>query len=284
MRTIFKYYFKLKCNRNQGGNNMNDYTIKELEYGTIRSLTNGYEELLCYETKDPICNQVILVKKGDTLVSIEAPLFKDNVNELNSYVKTLGVKNIYVLLVDHVSPKDYLPEAKLLSTEEAIKSLTNGSQIGLYDGFCSTFTGKIQNEVRTDYETIKDMVELGGIKLEIKSKGEDFDVYINSFKAVYTHMLGHDVHSIIAGKAHADAIINELNSFLERGIEVVLSSHYIPENSSDIKTKIDYINNIKTIASCSNSRAEFVEKVKETYSTYSGLNYLDITASIFFQN
>ena len=96
-------------------------------------------------------------------------------------------------------------------------------------------------------------------------------------------MLGHDVHSIIAGDGHADAIISELNGFIESGYELILTSHYVPENIEDVKTKIAYVNNIKTIADGSKSKAEFIDKVKKEYPNYSGLNYLDITASLYFK-
>lgn len=50
----------------------------------------------------------------------------------------------------------------------------------------------------------------------------------------------------------------------------------------DVKTKIDYVKNIKSIANKSANAEEFKEKVKSEYPNYSGLNYLDITAGAFF--
>ena len=39
-------------------------------------------------------------------------------------------------------------------------------------------------------------VTIGGIDFVIKQTGEAFDVEIPEINAVYTHMLGHDCHSI----------------------------------------------------------------------------------------
>lgn len=39
---------------------------------------------------------------------------------------------------------------------------------------------------------------------------------------------------------------------------------------------------LKLIAKESSQRDQFIEKVKEKYPQYSGLNYLDMTAGFFF--
>ena len=259
------------------------YKTSELKFGTMRIYERGDETLYAYETKDPIDDQVILMKKGDVLISIEAPLFKDNVEELNRYVSALNVLKSYVLLVDHLAPKNYLPEAELLSTKETVKALRNGGPKGLFDGFVKLFGDKIQNELRDDYKEVTNDIDFGGIHMNILPKGEEFDVVIPTFNAVYTHMLGHDVHSIIAGDVHANAIINELNGFIENGYGLVLTSHHIPENIDDVKTKIAYINNVMSIARVSENKTEFINKMTKEYPNYSGLNYLEITANSYFK-
>ncbi len=95
-------------------------------------------------------------------------------------------------------------------------------------------------------------------------------------------MLGHDCHSIVAGEAHADTIINELKNYKAKGYKLVLSSHYTPETLKDVDTKIAYLEELKKIAKECSKADEFKEKVKIKYPEYSGLNYLDMTAGFFF--
>lgn len=95
-------------------------------------------------------------------------------------------------------------------------------------------------------------------------------------------MLGHDCHSIVAGKAHANAIIEQLKSYKEKGYNLVLSSHYTPETLKDVDTKIAYLEELKVLASNSSNIDDFKDKVKAQYPEYSGLNYLDMTAGFFF--
>lgn len=65
---------------------------------------------------------------------------------------------------------------------------------------------------------------------------------------------------------------------------MILSSHYVPETLKDVDTKIDYLENLKELAKKSENAEAFEKKVKDRYSEYSGLNYLDMTAGFFFPN
>ena len=95
-------------------------------------------------------------------------------------------------------------------------------------------------------------------------------------------LLGHDCHSIIAGPAHADAVIAGLQKYLDDGFELFLSAHYGPEDRSDVQTKIPYIEGLKDIAARCSSAEEFSDAVKERYPGYSRENYLRMTAGMFF--
>lgn len=125
-------------------------------------------------------------------------------------------------------------------------------------------------------------ITIGGIDFVIKQTGEAFDVEIPEINAVYTHMLGHDCHSIVAGAGHADAMIAELRGYIEKGYDLILTSHYTPEDLKDAETKIAYLENLKKIAAECKNADEFKAKVGERYPQYRGQNYLDMTAGFFF--
>lgn len=95
-------------------------------------------------------------------------------------------------------------------------------------------------------------------------------------------MLGHDCHSIVAGSAHADVIISTLESYLKRGFDLVLTSHYTPEDLKDVSAKIAYLNTLKDIAKMCGSAEEMKKKASEKFSDYGELNYLDMTVNMFF--
>ena len=258
--------------------------VKNLLYGVLRIYKKDDLELIAYESKDPLSDEAIFIKNSYALISIEAPLFKNNVSEINEYVKNLNIKNQYVLLVDHVAVSNYLPDAKLITLKDCKDVLLNGEPKGLYNNFVKVFGDNINAKLREDYEIVDNKINIKGIELNLISKGNDFNVEIPEFNAIYTHMLGHDCHSIIAGISHANLLINELNGFVEKNYDLILTSHYTPENINDVKTKILYIKDLLSIKDKVNNKEEFINEVKEKYSNYSGLNYLDMTANYFFKD
>lgn len=138
---------------------------------------------------------------------------------------------------------------------------------------------------KTDYTTVKlekGEIELANVKFAIKSNGEAYDVEIPEINCVYTHMLGHDCHSIVAGCPHADGIISTLNYYLRKGFDLVLTSHYTPEDLKDVRTKIDYLYALKDIPESCETAEEMKKEVLKRFPEYGGLNYLDMTVNAFF--
>ena len=199
-----------------------NYQLQNLKEGTRRIYEENGTTIYAYETKDPIVDQVILVHKKDSIVVIEAPLFKKNVEELNQFIEGLNINEKYILLVDHVSPKDFLPEAKIYSVKENIDSLKNGTQKKLYESFRKTFTDSIQEETRDEIIGIEGSPVFGDVSLSFTRKGTDFDVEIKDLKAVYTHRFGPDPK---AEKPTAE----QIKEFTEKGYQLILSGHHTPE-------------------------------------------------------
>ena len=76
--------------------------------------------------------------------------------------------------------------------------------------------------------------------------------------------------------------IQKLEGYLADGVDLILTSHYTPENLKDVQTKIDYLKELKRIAAGCANKDEFKAAVEKEYPTYSGQNYLDMTAGFFF--
>ena len=83
--------------------------------------------------------------------------------------------------------------------------------------------------------------------------------------------------SIVIGSGFAGAI------GADKGYNLVLTSHYTPEDLKDVETKIAYLSELKTIAAGCNDAAAFKAAVKKRYGGYGGENYLDMTAGFFFK-
>lgn len=104
---------------------------------------------------------------------------------------------------------------------------------------------------------VVEYAEKGGSRALIDQFAEAFDVEIPEINAVYTHMLGHDCHSIAAGAGRADGMIAQLKAYIKKGYDLILTSHYTPEGLKDAQTKIDYLERLKAIASACRDAGAF---------------------------
>ena len=170
-----------------------------------------------------------------------------------------------------------------LITQNAADFSANGGGKALIDNFANAFGEIFDQSVHQITNVVEaGKVTIGDIDFILKQTNDAFDVVIPEINAVYTHMLGHDCHSVVAGTGHADAMIAELRRYIAKGYDLILTSHYTPEDLKDAQTKIDYLENLKKIASNAENADAFKAEVQKQYPAYSGQNYLDMTAGFFY--
>lgn len=261
--------------------NKNTFTTVKLAKGEMNVYDFGSIKLHAYKTNDFIDDEVFVVEKNGEAVVIESPCFFDNNDELAEYLNKLDVKG--VLIAYHGAGAGFLPKAPKYATQNAVEYSQNGGGKALVDKFTNAFGDIFDSSIHKITNVIGEgKVTIGNIDFEIEQTAEAFDIVIPEINAVYTHMLGHDCHSIVAGAGHADAIIAQLHSYIENGYDLILTSHYTPEDLKDAQAKIDYIENLKKIAQNCNDADSFKAEVQKQYPEYSGQNYLDMTAGFFF--
>ena len=254
-----------------------------LDKGYVLVYDFGDVKVHNYNTADYIDDQVILLEKNKKVVVIESPAFYDNNKELEKYIESLGVKLDGVLLSYHMGGGTFLKDSKKYATKKADEYGHIGGGKALVDNFTKAFGESFDNNIHnvTDYIN-GGTITLADIKMNIIPTGDAFDIEIPEINSIYTHMLGSESHSIIAGVDYANAMIDILKGYIEKNYNLILTSHYIPEDIKAAATKIAYIETLLNIASTCNSKDEMIEKVKEEYPNYSGVNYLEMTAGFFF--
>ncbi len=255
----------------------------QLNKGYVLVYDFGNVKVHNYSTQDYIDDQVIMLEKNNKIVVIESPAFYDNNVELENYIKSLGVTLDGVLLSYHMGGGTFLSEAKKYATHKADEYGHTGGGKALVDNFAKTFGESFDNNIHnvTDYiESGK--ITLADIEMNIIPTNDGYDIEIPEINSIYTHMLGSDCHSIIAGIEHANAMIQTLKGYITKNYNLILTSHYIPEDLKAVETKITYIETLLNIAdSCSNAN-EMIEKVKKEFPEFSGVNYLEMIAGFFF--
>ena len=261
----------------------NDCVAEELGKGMMAIYDFGDIRLHAYKTNDPIDDEVFIVERGNRGVIIEAPCFFDNIEELEGYIAKKDISIEGLLIAYHGAGASLYPGTKVYSTHRADDYNHNGGGAALVSNFTAAFGDAFDNGIFTTTNYIEaGMLEIAGMAFEIVDTQEAFDIRIPGIGAVYTHMLGHGSHSIVAGADHADAIIARLEGYRRDGIDLVLTSHYTPEDLKDVQTKVDYLRELKTLAASSTDADAFKAAVKAHYPGYAGDNYLDMTAGYFF--
>lgn len=261
--------------------NKHNFTTVKLNRGEMHVYDFGAVKLHAYQTGDPLADEVFLVEKDGQFVVLEPPCFTDNIAALSGYLEGRTVAGM--LVAYHGAGASFLREVPKYATANAAEYSEKGSGRALIDQFAAAFGSAFDSGVHTVTHVIGEgPVTIGGVGFIIHRTAEAFDVEIPEINAVYTHMLGHDCHSIVAGAGHADGIIAQLKDYIAKGYDLILTSHYTPEDLKDAQTKIDYLERLKAIAaSCADGEA-FKAEVKKQYPAYSGENYLDMTTGFFF--
>lgn len=261
--------------------NKNTFTTRKLAKGEMNVYDFGGVKLHAYKTNDFIDDEVFIIEKNGKAVIVESQCFFDNIKELTEYLRDVEIEGM--LVAYHGAGATFLPEVPKYATQNAATFSKNGGGKALIDNFAGAFGEIFDSSVHKITNLIKaGKVKIGGIDFVIKQTDDAFDVEIPEINAIYTHMLGHDCHSIVAGADHADAMIAELRNYIEKGYDLILTSHYTPEDLKDAQTKIDYLETLKKIAAGVQNADEFKAEIGKEYPQYSGQNYLDMTAGFFF--
>lgn len=264
---------------------MNKNTCKKvtLGKGEMNVYDFGTMKLHAYKTNDFIADEVFIAEKNGKAVIIEAPCFHDNIAELTEYLAENRLEPVGLLLAYHMAGATFLTGVPVYATANADDYGHNGGGAGLIKNFTGAFGSIFDSSIFTVTNTVGEgALTLGGMNFIITQTHEAFEIEIPEINAIYTHMLGHDCHSIVAGAGHADGIITQLDGYIKKGYDLVLTSHYTPEDLKDVATKIAYLKDLKAIAANCRNADEFKAAVKAKYTDYAGENYLDMTAGFFF--
>lgn len=261
--------------------NKHNFTTVKLSQGEMHIYDFGAVKLHAYQTGDPLSDEVFLLEKAGRFVVLESPCFVDSIAALSGYLEGKTVAGMLVSY--HGAGASFLCSVPKYATANAVEYAAKGGGMALVRQFAEAFGDAFDSGIHMVTHVIGEgPVSIGGIHFLIRQTAEAFDVEIPEINAVYTHMLGHDCHSIVAGPDHADGIIRQLKGYIQKGCGLILTSHYTPEDLKDAEVKIAYLERLKELAASCGNGESFKAKVKEQYPAYSGGNYLDMTASFFF--
>ena len=232
-------------------------------------------KLHVYYTNDVMADASYIVEGKDSLVTMEHPLFKENVTEFNGYIDKIG-KPIEKIISDyHVGGTGN--HAQVMA--EGMKAFSEGP---VYGGMMKSFE-QMWGDSMTEMPTGEvSEVAFGttqtwaGVTFEFRhGASSDFpaaSVLIDG-KAYYTHWTpakAHISHLQISSPAGIDAEIAEAENSLASGAELFIGGHGGAARRDAVEFKIAYLKKMKELFNANPTAQAFVDAMKKAYPSLPG--------------
>lgn len=245
-------------------------TIMAQTKGRFETHELGSFTLHVYYTNDALGDASYIVEGRDALVTLEQPLFKDNVAEYDAYLAALG-KPVARRITDyHVGGTG----SHDVVMAEGMPAFTQGEVYGgMMQGFAQAF-----GDALTDMPT-GDATEVpfgstqtwAGIPFEFRhGAATDFpgaSILIGG-KAYYTHWAparAHVSHLQVSSPAAIDAEIAEAERSLATGATLFIGGHGGAATRDAVEFKIAYLRKMKGVLAASDTAQAFADGMRAAY-------------------
>ena len=230
----------------------------------------GNFTLHVYYTNDALGDASYIIEGKDALVTMEQPLFKDNVTEFDAYLSKLG-KTVETRITDYHVGGTGNHEVVMA---EGMPQFTKGEIYGgMMKGFAQAF-----GDALTDMPTGKaSEVAFGttqtwaGVPFEFRHGAtSDFpgaSILIGG-KAYYTHWTpakAHVSHLQVSSPAAIDAEIAEAEKSLASGAELFIGGHGGAAKRDAVKFKIAYLKKMKEVLGNNRTAQAFMDNMKKAF-------------------
>ena len=230
----------------------------------------GNCKLHVYYTNDALGDASYIIEGKDALVTMEQPLFKDNVAEFDTYLSKLD-KPVETRITDyHVGGTGNHDVVMAQGMPEFTKGEVYG---GMMKGFTQAFgdamtampTGKVSEVPFNATQT------WAGVTFEFRhGAASDFpgaSILIGG-KAYYTHWTpakAHVSHLQISSSAAIDAEIAEAENSLASGATLFIGGHGGAAARDAVEFKIAYLKKMKELLAANKTAQAFVDAMKQAY-------------------
>ena len=248
----------------------------------------GSFKLHVYYTNDALGDASYIIEGRDALVTMEQPLFKDNVAEFDEYLSKLG-KPVEKRITDyHVGGTG----SHDIVMAEGMPAFTKGE---VYGGMMQGF-GKMFGDALTDMPTGNvSEVAFGstqtwaGVPFEFRhGAASDFpgaSILIGD-KVYYTHWTpaaSHVSNLQISSRAAIDAEIAEAGKSVGTGAVLFIGGHGGAAGRDAVEFKIAYLKKMKELLNANATAQAFVAAMKQAYPGLPGEAGLDNLAAALYK-
>ena len=263
-----------------GGNAQTKGKVEVYDFDTFK--------LHVYYTNDALGDASYIIEGKDALVTMEQPLFKDNIAEYNTYLESIN-KPVSQRIADyHVGGTD---DHDILMAE-GMPAFSKGE---IYGGMMQNFA-KIFGNAITDLPTGKTSeVAFGstqtfaGVPFEFRhGASTDFPAasILIGKRVYYTHWTPVKAHISplqVSSKAAIDAEIAEAERSLQSGAELFIGGHGGATEQDAVEFKIAYLKTLKSLLAKSKTADELVAAMQKAYPNLPGEDNLQGLAKALYK-
>ncbi len=243
--------------------------------GTFETHDFDNFRLHVYHTNDALGDASYIVEGTQAVVTLEQPLFRENVAEYDAYLDALG-KPVEARIADyHVGGTGdhatVMPAGMPAFTKDAVYD-------GMMRNFAQTFGDAIVDRPTgaTDEVAFGTTQRWAGIPFRFdRGAATDFPAasILIGGKVCYTHWAPTKAHANslqISSPAAVDAEIAEARRALASGAELFIGGHGGAAGADAVRFKIDYLECVKRLLAANGTADEFARALRAAYPELPG--------------
>ena len=245
-------------------------------------------KLHTYYTNDPMGDAAFIVETANGLVTIDAPLLKDNWEEFSNYARELH-KHIDYNIINFHEGGD--PKAATMRPEGMTKFMSEGMYDSMMKGFQQNFGDKMLDRPSGPSTEIKfgETLNSNGVTYKFEQApagGFPGATIIIGEKIRHTHSAPNEAHitGMSAPNAAAvDVAIDDLQKALASGCELFIGSHGGAVNKAVVENQLEYLQTVQRLLKQEKTADAFVAALKKAYPGKAGEDALPQVAANLYK-
>lgn len=250
-------------------------TVNALAEGKFETYEMGDFKLHVYYTNDAMGDASYIIEGTDALVTLEQPLFKENVAEYDAYLSKLGKPVVERIADYHLGGTGSQP----IVMAKGMPAFTKAGVYGdMMKGFAQAFGDAIvplPTGSATEVEFGSTQTYAGISFKFLPGASTDFpgaSILIGG-KVYFTHwapLKAHVSHLHISSLAAIDAQIAALEQSLESKATLFIGGHGGASKADAVEFKIAYLKKMKALVGANQTADAFVAAMKKAYPNLAG--------------
>lgn len=252
--------------------------MEQIKKGEMEVVELDGFKLHIYRTLDALSDVSFIIEGKDGLVTLEHPLFKENISEFNAYINDLGKPVKKIIANYHTGGFCDFHDHDVVMVEGMPEFEKGPFYSGMIGSFAQVFGDAIDLREHAEPEIVKlgTTETWAGIEFKFTS-GASSDIPAASIiiggQVYYCHWTpakAHMSHLQVVSQAAINAEITETENVLNSGCKVIIGSHGGKATREDVEFKLAYLKKAKELRTTCISAEEWVEAMKATYPSLPG--------------